>query len=481
MKTAGTFVGLALGVALAGTSIASSAQRGRPPVERVERATQAGNRAQERAAQAARAQERAAQATARAQDRAARGQERAARIPDQVNRAARVPDRADRAERAQRGRRDGPEQAARVQTNPDKARSEAGPRGEALVRAYPEYLELSQSGPTVRGQLVALDPTAAELATLRRAGFGIGGEQRIEGIELRTVTLRVPTGRSVDQALADAARLIPGVELAPNSLHFQSGVAAGAAAPEADLANGRVSSDAIGLIDAGVARHPAIKSPVEQRSFGRGGATPNHHATAIASLLVGSGRVKGVARGAGLLVADIYGRGPPGGNALAIAQALGWLVSRNVKVVALPVEGPRNALVERAVVAAQQRGAWIVAPVGNQGPAAPPSFPASYPQVIAVTGVDGRRRALIEAGRSPKLDYAAPGADIVGAAADGGIRTLRGTSFAVPFVAGRLFEARRRAAEPLVALNREAADLGAPGYDPIFGRGLVCGGCGTHR
>ena len=39
--------------------------------------------------------------------------------------------------------------------------------------------------------------------------------------------------------------------------------------------------------------------------------------------------------------------------------------------------GPRNALIERAVSAAQRRGVILVAAVGNDGPAAPPLYPAA--------------------------------------------------------------------------------------------------------
>jgi subtilisin family serine protease len=115
----------------------------------------------------------------------------------------------------------------------------------------------------------------------------------------------------------------------------------------------------------------------------------------------------------------------------------------------------------------------IVAAVGNDGPAAPPAYPASYPGVIAVTGVDGRNRALIEAGRALHLDYAAPGADMLGAKAGGGMAPLRGTSYAAPLVAARL------AGSSLAALDREAVDLGKRGPDKIYGRGLVCGDCRT--
>ena len=79
----------------------------------------------------------------------------------------------------------------------------------------------------------------------------------------------------------------------------------------------------------------------------------------------------------------------------------------------------------------------MVAAVGNDGPAAPPAYPASYPGVLAVTGVDGRNRALIEAGRALHLDYAAPAADMRAVNAKGKWIKVRGTSFAVPFVAAR--------------------------------------------
>jgi hypothetical protein len=93
--------------------------------------------------------------------------------------------------------------------------------------------------------------------------------------------------------------------------------------------------------------------------------------------------------------------------------------------------------------------------------------------VIAVTGVDRRNRPLIEAGRGLHLDFAAPGADMAAAAPGGGLKAVRGTSFAVPLVAGRL------ARSSLAALGAEAQDLGRKGPDPIFGRGLVCGECRT--
>src|SRR6185295_17270695 len=85
--------------------------------------------------------------------------------------------------------------------------------------------------------------------------------------------------------------------------------------------------------------------------------------------------------------------------------------------------------------AVQARGIKVVAAVGNDGPAAPLQYPASYPGVISVTGVDAQGRALPEAGH---LDFAAPGADMIAAFPGQGYTVVRGTSFAAPLAAARL-------------------------------------------
>jgi hypothetical protein len=352
-------------------------------------------------------------------------------------------------------------------------------RLQALVRTAPETLEMTRLGPAVRGEIIAVDPSPDTLAAAQQAGFTIIAQERIEGLDLGTATLRPPRGMSLDGALAQLRRFAPEGEYSANLIHLQGGAAALAAAP-ASLAQGAGGdAPAIGIIDGGIAGHPSLSSPVEQRGFARGAPAPNAHATAVASLAAGSGPVNGAARGARLLVADVYGRDPAGGNALAIARALGWMAERRVPVVAVSLVGPANPLLARAVAQSRGRGMHIVAAVGNDGPAAPPAFPASYPGVVAVTGVDARGRALPEAGRAGHLDYSAPGADMTAAALGGRLVRVRGTSYAVPLVAGRMAVALARGAPPIPALDREARDLGPRGPDKVYGRGLICGDCRT--
>ncbi|MDQ8754717.1 S8 family serine peptidase [Sphingosinicella sp. LHD-64] len=345
-------------------------------------------------------------------------------------------------------------------------------RLEDLVRRNPDLLEMTDLGPAVRGEVVAVDPDSSTISAAEAAGFVRREETRLEGLDIRAVTFQVPRGWSVDRALSRLRRIAPDATFTANHLHGQSGEVAGGGGA---LTQGSAGPGAIGLIDGGVAAHPALRGPVRQQGFVRGAPWPSAHGTAVASLISGQGSVRGAAPGAPLLVADIFGVDPAGGNAVALVRALGWLAQQRVQVVAVSLVGPANALVARAVAQARARGMFIVAAVGNDGRAAPPAYPASYDGVIAVTGVDARNRPLIEAGRALHLDYAAPGADMAAAGANGRLVPVRGTSYAVPFVAGRLSQHLGRP-NPIAALDAEANPRGRG-----LGRGVICGDCRTPR
>jgi subtilisin family serine protease len=184
--------------------------------------------------------------------------------------------------------------------------------------------------------------------------------------------------------------------------------------------------------------------------------------------------MRSAAPGAALLVADVYGAGPTGGSAVAVAQGLGWLSASGAQVINVSLVGPPNAAVAAVIQSLAARGVLIVAAVGNDGPAAPPLYPASYPQVIAVTGVDRRDRLLPEASRALHIDFAAPGDALAAARVGGGLRPVRGTSYAAPIVAGRLAVLSRGGGRAAIdALARQARDVGQRGRDPLYGYGVI--------
>ena len=145
-----------------------------------------------------------------------------------------------------------------------------------------------------------------------------------------------------------------------------------------------------------------------------------------------------------LYAADIYCNAPTGGAVDALAAAFAWLAQQRVAVINVSLVGPDNAALAQIVRALTSRGYLLVAAVGNDGPAAPPLYPASYPHVVGVTAVDAHRRVLIEAARGNQVMFAAQGADMAAADIGGKYSSIRGTSFAAPIVAALLAQSVRR-------------------------------------
>jgi hypothetical protein len=343
----------------------------------------------------------------------------------------------------------------------------------ALVRANPKVLDVDDRGQAVvRGEVLAISPSAASLERLAAAGFSVARREGADGLGLELVVLTPPKGMSARAAMRRLGEIDPGGAYDFNHLYADaggSGGGGGGGGQGGRPTNAPLPAGRVGLLDGGVdAGHPAFRGvSVQKRGFAPGAGAPSRHGTATASLLVG--QVYGsLGPGSELLAADVYGKGPTGGSAASIVGALNWMAQARAPVVNISLVGPDNATLRAAVRALQGRGTLVVAAVGNDGPAAPPLYPASYPGVVAVTGVDARGRLLPEAGRAAHVDFAALGAGVRAATSGGGSSTVRGTSYAAPIVASRL------AARPdLGRLASEARDLGAAGPDALYGKGLI--------
>jgi subtilisin family serine protease len=353
-----------------------------------------------------------------------------------------------------------------------------------LLKRDPAQLDTDRAGNLiVRGEVTAFAPSdgAIEIA----AGLGLVVERRapLEGLDAELLVFRVPRGNSVHRALAALRKADPGGIYDYNHIYLSVGSVierASAPTPRTDSAAPAAgASGAIGLIDGGVDRaHSAFRHTAVE-GWGCDPAVPDVHGTEVASLLVGDDEsFHGAAPHSRLYAADVYCGGSTGGAVDAVARAFGWLVARGVAVINVSLVGPRNATLAAVVARALAHGQIIVAAVGNDGPAAPPLYPAAYPGVIGVTGVDAKRRVLLEANRGPQVAFAAPGDGMLAATLGDRYAEVRGTSFATPIVAGLLAAiclspdagCRQHAIESLAS---EAVDLGAHGRDPVYGYGLV--------
>lgn len=352
-----------------------------------------------------------------------------------------------------------------------------------LLRRHPDRIEPDPAGqPVRRAELLWLSPSPAAVQTALAQGFTLLREEELPELGLRQLVLRPPAGVPTADAAERLRTIEPETAVDFNHLYQRSGetvAAVPAAASPASVPAARTAR-LIGLIDAGLDRRHPVFAGAQVQPWGCDGREyPSAHGTAVASLLVGrDGEFSGLQPGATLYAADVYCEQPDGGSAEQVARALAWLVREQVPVINVSLVGPPNLLLQRATEALLRRGHVIVAAVGNDGPLAPPLFPAAYPGVIGVSGVTPARRALPEAAQGPQVSLCAPGSDLAVARPGGGYLIGRGTSFAAPIVAGLLAERitqrdPQAASDAFAQLAREALDLGEAGRDAVHGFGLV--------
>lgn len=229
---------------------------------------------------------------------------------------------------------------------------------------------------------------------------------------------------------------------------------------------------------------------------GRQLVSTDRHGSLVAGPLVSplNGRgLLGVAYNATMLAirADIDG-GVQGECAFwpsDLGRAIDYAVAQNARVIVLPVQGrkPLGPAFEGALKRASDAGVVTIIAAGNRA-GSEPTWPARYAAdprfggaVVAVgaTRPDGSLATWSnKAGAAQARYLVAPGERVV---TDCGAKTCQlvsGTSFAAPYVAGALalvMEAYPglsgiEAAEKLLS---SARDVGSPGDDPTFGRGML--------
>ena len=353
-------------------------------------------------------------------------------------------------------------------------------RTDRLLREHRAALDRDPRGAlVVRAEVIAIDITQSALDKALAAKFIVLRTGELADLGVRLTILQTPEGMSASRGLKRLRKLDPEGSYDFNHVYLDSGEIDLAQARRVTAVNqpavGGGANGRVGLIDGGIdGAHQSFGRLLVQRHGCDGTVVPSAHGTAVASILVARGNITEV------FAADVYCGQPAGGAVDAVAAAFGWLAREKVAVINVSLVGPRNALLERVVQTLVARGHVIVAAVGNDGPAAPPLYPAAYEGVVGVTGVDGRHRVLIEACRGKHVDFAALGAEVSAAAqAPDRYAAVRGTSFAAPAIAAMLAEIRVpdsvARAQLLAKLAEAAQDLGKPGRDEVYGAGELGG------
>lgn len=338
----------------------------------------------------------------------------------------------------------------------------------SLLREQPKRVGVDPQGaPIVSGEFLALGLSGAQREAVLALGFVLARDAPADAtLGLDLVVLRDARGRSAVNAMAALQQLAPDVTFAYQHIFLPAGAGDGghASAPATGSA-GTVAPLRVGLIDGGVDATDPTLARARIATFGCTTASVSRHGTAVAARLVAGDADT-------LYSANLWCDDAIGGVTSSLVDALAWMARERVAVINISLVGPDNPVLARAVQVMIARGHVLVSAVGNDGPAAPPMFPAAYPGVIGVSAVDAHDRVLAESASGNQVAFCALG--MVGR----GRTALRGTSFAAPIVARRaarlLSEPRTGAAADVThQLAGEARDLGPTGWDPRYGYGLL--------
>ncbi|MHA7191799.1 S8 family serine peptidase [Arthrobacter sp. MDT2-16] len=284
----------------------------------------------------------------------------------------------------------------------------------------------------------------------------------------------------------------------------------------------------VAVIDSGIdATHPDLAGAVVGGTDASGAGDPGGrrgigevpaHGTLVGTLLAGRGHTAGQGSArptpgpSGAPTADTYGEGPDGivgvapkADLLAVSvwiegptsgpnpagvsvdqqvpDAVRWAVDNGADVINMSLGSTSTSWPESwddAFLYAEQNDVVIVAAAGNRaGGLAQVGAPATIPGVLAVAGLDRSGVASAEASSEGiSIAVAAPSENLVGGLPGGLYADWSGTSGAAPLVSGvaALIRARHPELSAAQVVNRivaTARDAGAPGFDTLYGYGIL--------
>src|SRR3989338_1112339 len=249
----------------------------------------------------------------------------------------------------------------------------------------------------------------------------------------------------------------------------------------------------VGVIDTGISlTHPDlaanIKGGYNAIRPGKNANDDNGHGSHVAGIIAAVNNSSGVVGGAPQ--ADLYAikvlNAGGSGYLSDVIEGIEWSIANGMRVTNMSLGTTADIeSMHEAVRRANAAGIVQVAAAGNSGGAV--IYPAAYPEVIAVSATDSNNVIASWSSRGPEVDLAAPGVSIYSTYKGTGYKTLSGTSMASPHVAAAAAlllndhigsndtngSGGWDPDEIQTRLQSTATDLGAGGFDPLYGWGLI--------
>lgn len=162
-----------------------------------------------------------------------------------------------------------------------------------------------------------------------------------------------------------------------------------------------------------------------------------------------------------------------------VARGIRYAVDNGASVINMSFGGERYShYLADAIHYAHSNNVLIIVSSGNEGKNTANFYPASEEKAIVVTATDRYDHIANFSNTGTTVDISAPGVGIISTIPGERYGVLDGTSMAAPFVSGvaammKLDNPKRSNTAIEFLLKKYVDDLGAIGWDPLYGEGIV--------
>ncbi len=246
----------------------------------------------------------------------------------------------------------------------------------------------------------------------------------------------------------------------------------------------------VAVVDSGIAKHEDliknIRGEFNAIETDKPATDDFGHGTHVAGIIAASNNkigVVGIVPDVDLYavkVLDAYGSG----YLSDLVEGIDWCINNGIQIINLSVEVQDDLpLLREAIKRALNSGVIVVAASGNNNGGST-VYPAAYEGVISVSAIDENDN-IASFSAIGKVDFTAPGVDILSTYIGDSYTSFSGTSMASPHVTGvlALLLADKRndldcngtvsTGEVKNVMLNYVEDIGTAGYDNLFGNGIL--------
>ncbi|MGR2741986.1 S8 family peptidase [Bacillus sp. N6] len=166
------------------------------------------------------------------------------------------------------------------------------------------------------------------------------------------------------------------------------------------------------------------------------------------------------------------------GDIETVIRGIKWCIDQKVDIINISFGFEANHFeLEKIINKALENEIIVIAASGNTL-GLRVDYPAKYDGVISVAALKPDLTRYSYSGKG-KIDYSAPGKNIISTHSDGGFSEFNGTSFSAAFVTGTIAHLMGSSAENINSNNINSflkpfvKDLGPNGFDEKYGHGLI--------